>query len=852
MSIPQPKQALDGHCSTIDSDTLYVLSSTGLQSLPLKENGTWSEEPSGQAVTGPACVNAGQALYVIGGSTNDNSYGGLQRYWFGNKTWETLSPAANVMQGRTDHSAAYLSDTQSILVYAGSQPVAPSDLSSQTFLIDTYPPYNIESFTSEAPPTNAPVLLPWNSSHAVMLGGASWNTEVYTFGPDSGWQQLGTNLSQALDPATRATLLDGTDGSKVLELYDVSTSPNQVSQVVLLDANGQTAATGQTIGGGSSGSSPSRKRKRDLTLSNWPSYNKTDAPTATRTDCSVAQGSSGLAVLAGGSSAAPVAMFNQNTNGWIDAGKFFNGQQPLQPSSTLGTASTSSPTTSHQPSTSSSAGGGAGGISPHDRMLRTLGITLGVLCGIAAIFILILLFMRWRKMRQKKKEGYIDEKTGNRMSFADRGASFMKEAGGSINNLAPPNTDKHGGGSHTSLAIIAGKFGNKRNTSSHAPKDSYESTAHLVKDRTGNMVVSEPVEMVDIGDKRYQMARKPVPVPRTELTPPAAAVYGQSAEMDGSWDERKRSSGWSKYFATSGPTGPNGLSHLPAAYMKPNPTSDGSEYSTDKRPSQMSRIPSTSVLVPPLDIDFSRTLDGQRLSHVTTGSPAFMNSTEDLAKRGSLSEAQRGLIVNSDRLRPNTSGNDSVRSRISGEGLRPKSSGGISGRSLSSYNRSTMGSTLSSNLTSDFYNDSGNTPWTPVSNTFKDHLNSRPHSSNYTSSIIEQGPRVPSRGKSGGGFFPGAGVPTSFKTSTKTKMGHTAAPSADWAAPKGGAGLSLPSKPAEDRDSTLTVFPRGVPSTYYANREKDKAAAKQDPNKQQPMTTDMSWLNLRLNGQNKI
>ena len=310
-------------------------------------------------------------------------------------------------------------------------------------------------------------------------------------------------------------------------------------------------------------------------------------------------------------------------------------------------------------------------------------------------------------------------------------------------------------------------------------------------------------------------------------------------------EDRSRSSGWSKYFATSGPTGPNGISHLPAAYLKPHTasaTTYGSEYSNSHTPSLPSRIPS-SALVPPLDIDFSRTIDGQRLSHVTSGSPSFSDSREDLARNGSstnLTLGQKGLIVdpNSDR-----------RSQISGH-------------SLSSYNRTT----ISSNLTNDFFNDSGNTPWTPVSTTFKDLVNnSRPTSSNYTNSVIE--PRVPSRGKGSGGFFPGAG--TSYRPAAKTKLGSTAAPTSDWAAPNPATthtttgaqqapppGLKI-TKPAEDRDSTMTVFPRGVPSAYYANRmDARKSPPPAQRSNQKAMVSDMSWLNLGLGsgnqGQNRV
>lgn len=847
MSGPEPSNALVGHCAAINDNTLYVLSPTGLQSLPLQTNATWSAEPQGslQLVTGPACVTVGNgsdaALYVIGGSSNIDSYNGVQRYSFSGQSWETLSLPTDNMQQRTDHSAAYLQDSNSILVYAGSQPESPSDLSSQTFLINLDNPYNIESFTSNAPPTKMPILQPWNSSHAVMLGGTTTNTQIFLFSPEQGWTPLDTNLTTPIDASTRGTIIDGSDGSKVLELINPSVSPNQVSQIVLLDANGAPAQNGQTVGGATS----SRRLRRDLSLGSWPSYNNTNAPLPTRTDCAVVQGPSGIVAMSGGSSQMPVALFDSTENSWVDLEQFFGSKQPLQPSSTVsmtGSANFAGTATSTATSSqSSTSDNGAAGATAHQQMLRTLGTTLGVLCGIAAVFILALLYLRWRKQQQRQKEGYVDEKTGNRMSFADRGASFMKEAGGSVGNLLPPGKGRYStsaNGSHSSLAIIAGKFGGK----SHQQKDSFESTARLVKDRS----ISEPMEMLDIGDKKLAVpasARKPVA--RNEHSPGATLNYSPDIELAVEDRRGNRSSGWSKYFATSGPTGPNGLSHLPAAYAKPqddgSPYTEGSEYSS-KTLTHPSRIPS-SILVPPLDIDFSKTIDGQRLSTVARGSPSLNHSTDDLARRGSVAEFVDGPTL------------------LTAHKASFDRSSQISGYSLSTNKRTTVGSTLSSNITTDYHNMSGDTPWTPIS--FKDHLNSRPDSidrptsSNYANSVYE--PPVPSRGRNGGGFFPGSGtsfrptIPASAKAASRLGATSNNSTSSDLAKPPA---LNIDkAAAAEERESTITVFPRGVPSAYYAEGENAKedqpkaaAATGAEP---KAVLSDMSWVNLGL-GSNKI
>lgn len=833
MSVPLPDSSLSGHCAAIDRDTLYVLDNDGgLQSLPLKKNATWSEETkTNQVVNAPACVKdeAAGALYVIGGGSDDDQFMGLQRYHFNDKTWETLLPLADVLQNRVNHSVAYLEESQSVLVYAGSPEDAPADLSSQTFLLSTQPPYDVQGYVSYAPPANNPILQPWNSSHAVMVGGQALRNEIWLFGPNEGWTKLPNGLAEPLNPASRAVVVDGTDGSKVLQVFNMHTSPNTAQGIVLLGEGGRPAYTGQTIG-----AEKSDHQKRDLSMSNWPSYNSTDAPTSTRADCSISRNDEGIIVMAGGNDDDPLVMYNQEKNSWIDADKFFSSkqQQPLQASSSSTPSATATLTESATPSSSTSAASSSSGPSAHDKMMRTLGITLGVLCGIAALFILILLFLRWRKMKAKKKDGYLQEKNGvavdgaGRLSFADRGASFMKEAGLSAQELPPPpRQDRFDrtNGSHSSLAIMSNKWGNgNKRAQGHEPKASFESTAQLVKNKRGNLVPTENHEMTDIRDK--------VLTPQSSLAVPGEAANGTALDKE-TRIERKRSSGWSKYFAASQPTGPNGLSHLPSAYVKPKTLSAvsansdvASEYSTDeRRPSQMSRIPS-SALVPPLDIDFNKTVDGQRLSHVATGSPRFMDSREDLSRSGS--SGQQG-------------------NALKGQIVDPRDS---QATSIGSYDNR---STLSSNLTSDLYNESAQTAWTPMSGEVPPDRGRAP-SSVYTNSVHEPSRRVPSRGKSAG-FFPGAG--TTYKPS-KVKLSHAAGPTSEWASPKAQQieqplpprAPGLTNKPIEDRSSTVTVFP-GM--DYLEKNDSVEQAAPGAQSSQQrnqkPANTDMSWLNLGLN-----
>ncbi|KAK8196544.1 hypothetical protein M8818_006709 [Zalaria obscura] len=844
MSAPEPKATLEGHCSAINDNTLYVLSPDSFQALPLKENATWSSLPTGESVTGPACVmgvpngdESQAALYVVGGTSSDSNYAGLQRYFFANQTWETLTPPTMDMQGRTNHSAAYLNDTSSILVYAGSTPQSESDLSSQTFVLSATAPWAIEAFTSKAPPANLPILLPWNSSHAVMTGGSETNTEIFTFGPDEGWQQLNTNLSDPLATGVKATLIEGSDGSKVLETFDMSSSPNKVSQIVLLGAGGKTAATGTTVGSSKSSKSKSklksqsRKRKRDLTIANWPTYNSTLAPTVTRSDFSVAQDSSGMAVVSGGNDESPVVLFNQQKNAWIDNGLFFEGESnnnQVTLSSSTSTASTSTATSSATSSATASstvAAASSSGTSSKSHMLRVLGITLGVLFGIAALFIIALLYFRWRKQK-RKRDNYVDEKDAGRLSFADRGASFMKEAGGSVANLEmqqPPRKPFVPGSnnsSHNSFAIIAGKFGPNKGGQPRQ-RESFESTTRLVRN------VQSPMELTDIGEKSQDNTYLK-PVARDEPHPPAA--YDED-EPEG---KRKRSSGWSRYFANNDPS-------LPSAYNQSQHTSASalSNYADSQIPSMPSRIPS-SVLVAPLDIDFSRHFD-RPISRVASASPAISHSGErgdsyfDVQPQSATVHRQSENTVLSDLLADRDHDDDHDHTRS------PSALSSHFGSSEDDY----------------FPNDSSAaSEWTPVSTGQAKVVEApttagapRAPSSQYSASVYPSvyDPRL-TRGASsgGGGFWPNYSRdysreyrPTSrTKPSTPTR-GEFAPPVKSTAIEEESVGdrESAMMRESMMRDSVSTMFPQGDGRMqgYYPRRD----SAPRGPGHQRAMSTGL-------------
>ena len=440
MGTPIPPVALKNQCSIIYNNTLYVYSPSALQSLPIQPNAQWSQEPMGVSLTGATCLlggvdgdNSKPALYVVGGSTNSSSikYTGLQRYSIQDKTWHTMTSLVAVTQNRQHHGAAFMPDTSTILVYGGSQD-GGSYPTTQTFLMTTYPPYDVQSYQSPAPPVTDPIMVPWDDGHVGLVGGSPTNVAVWRFGVEEGWTDVGVTLPNPLPDhaVAQSTLLTLDDQSKILETFDLSQSPNVVTRNVLLQPGGSPAPFGETVGGSptttvsasstATASSRSRKRKRDVVLSNLPAYNSTFAPTITRSGFSLSQGSNGLIIVAGGSSSNQVAIFNQTANGWVNAAQLLNPQGKSQtviagPSNTASSVATP---------TSSQTAGASPAHSSKSHPLTLLGIVLGAICGFAALLIILLLLLRYLKRSrhlktQRQRDSYFGEKQGHRRSDTD-------------------------------------------------------------------------------------------------------------------------------------------------------------------------------------------------------------------------------------------------------------------------------------------------------------------------------------------------------------------------------------------------------------------------------------------------
>ena len=423
MVIPTPPIKLEGHCSAIYDNTLFVYSPSGFASIPLALNATWTQLPVGVPVSGSECVRAGmdggddqQALYVVGGTGAPPDYPGIQRYSFSDGRWETLSISTPVTRNRVNHGVAYLRSSSSILIYAGSQH-GGNVASSETFAVNTVSPYNISSFNANGvSPATSPVLVPWGNGDAAMISGSTSN-KIYSFNLSGGWTYSGLSFAGQIPNKQGYALATGSDGGKILQSFKMDVAPNTVSSVPLLGADGGPLSPNGVV-------SVSALTKRADSQS-YPAYNGTLAPSTTRKDYSLAQDESGsMVVISGGDAAEPLAIFNQRSNGWINATELFYGnQQPLStqpPPPTTTTASQSTLSSATQTSSSSTYLPKAPPASHHSGSSHAsagtiVGATIGSIAGLALLLLAIFFFIRHKKQSERKD----DDK--DRLSFQDRG-----------------------------------------------------------------------------------------------------------------------------------------------------------------------------------------------------------------------------------------------------------------------------------------------------------------------------------------------------------------------------------------------------------------------------------------------
>lgn len=645
--------------------------------MPLESGAEWKKLPQGVAVTGGVCVEtnptdaANAALFIVGG-TAAGDYTGLQKYTFSTGNWTTIVSSDPVMQNRLRHGATYIQDDDTILVYAGSQDGSTVP-TSQTFVISASAPYASRSFPASVTLATSPFLTSWTSGDAAMMVGDGVDGNIYLFNPQAGWRYSGAGLSKPLNTASgsvTAALVSGDDGSKSVYTFDLSQSPNAVTRTIVQDASGKPLPSSAPIAARSI-------EERDLTLANWPDYNSTLAPTTTRTNFAVAQAPDGTVVFSGGNDQVPLAIFNADKNGWVDAKALLDDQQisiqdissssSTSASKTKTTSSARHTSTTHSTSTattdspsttgsftSSFTGTATGTAAPGISDLSVpalptgtgsasddsgpssneiLGITLGTIAGFLALLGLILLLLRCRRRQQlhpetgKPKTPPISEK--NNAVFAQ--STFAK------GTLPPQVAKQFKGHQHTassestsSMAILMGRVGQ------HKPQK-------LSNDFKSQ--ISKPI---------LQPQQAPILSVTDEKGDPfddSAAELRPQEGLAGADEGTRRSSGWNKYW--SGGSALNilgyGASEPPAPAAAPAQASAQratvvSDRSSHYSQSHYSQAPTTrnaratqdSATVPPLN--FEAPLG---MSRVNTGSPVVSSYPEIPWKEGMSGKIER-------------------------------------------------------------------------------------------------------------------------------------------------------------------------------------------------------------------
>lgn len=598
------------------------------------------------------------ALYIVGGTANStDAYTGLQRYKFLQGEWETLSPTSAVGENRLFHNALYLNDSASILMYGGTQDDS-SEPSSQTFTISTMPPYDVLAYESIAPPVISPLLLPWNSGQAVMLGGSDTNTKVMVFGPDTAWIDSGTTLAEPLssDSGTKAVTIIADDGSKHLYTFDMTTSPNTVNRTVLVDGSGNPVSESRAIQSRSVGEAllgkwRGKHRRDGLTAANWPAYNGTLAPSATRDGYSLAMNGSGLVVISGGSSADVLCMFNADKNSWVNATAVLT--DPSERHSLMDPASgtTSSSSTSSSASTPISTISQAASASDNDAAskaltLKILGIVLGTIAGIAFVVILVLALLRWRRRKQ-----LFDEAGHQRRASGVPGDGEKDPV--EFSDLSPrSNIPRHGQqesqSSFSSMAILMGKVNTPHRGMLGRRHGSNGSAASSAFNKKYKTAISNPIPQ-DTLDSRETFGDEKSPsftvgpvaaAIATAPAPTSAAVPRPRSSANARRGSTRRSSGWNRYWS-----GGSALNILGFGGSKRGSGSDrnsGSQYSEAEAPASSMHNPvvmAQPALPPALRLSPPPPVQGL-LQRVASGSPTISHSEIDFP----LQEGMTGQI----------------------------------------------------------------------------------------------------------------------------------------------------------------------------------------------------------------
>lgn len=374
------------------------------------------------------------------------------------------------------------------------------------------------------------------------------------------------------------------------------------------------------------------------------------------------------------------------------------------------------------------------------------------------------------------------------MSFADRGADFMKEAGGSIRDY------HHASDSVTSLAIIQGRpINHKKNQASDA------STAGLMK-KPSPLGYQDSMELSKF-DIKSDSQRTDAIVRQNSSRVPAAKPT-----------PRERSSGWSRYFANNEAT--NLVSGPPDRNTY---TSDTTSTANQSQYTNSRLFSHPSQYVAPLQIPQTQ-FDGQRLSRVASGSPTLGVPTSVLPQQVQPMQAELSRANSNGSSRSGISGYDDHYYEKPVHSWTPV---GDNQRSSSNYTGSMVIDPNSKyDVTSSYYPDKTDTFYSKsnFSSFYADDGNAPNISSmqdNKSGSLYPAAPRlgVSQDRDSSATLFPGGPSP-SHGAQTKTRIDPNST------------SFYLPSRPGHE--STVTMFPG--PELNHDSTNKGHS--------------DMSWLNL--------
>ncbi|KND95190.1 hypothetical protein TOPH_00102 [Tolypocladium ophioglossoides CBS 100239] len=640
MSVPKPPASLDNSCSVIHDNTLYSFSPEDFLSIPLEDSAKWTKLQMGVKVTGATCVgstppDASQAgFYVVGGKADSDDFTGLQKYTYSTGQWSTIKLTDQVTKNRQWHASTYIQADDAILVYAGSQD-GTRGLSTQTFTIQASEPHTVRGYESVAPPAISPILMSWSGADAAMIGGGTGrqHAKVWLFNPTAHWRDSGASLAVPLQKDTtsiQAVLVNGDDGSKSLYTFDLSQSPNKVSRIVLQDATGTPISNSRAVTRrGLDSAVP--ETKRALTLSNWPEYNSTLEPTVTRQNFATAQGPDGIVVFSGGNSDSPLAIFNANKNGWVNATALLGDQEQTMlfvsstttsatsTSTSISSTSTSASSTMQTTAASTTAAAAIPPVSvdqsnnsgPSSDAI--LGITLGSIAGFLALLGLILLLLRQRQKRQNHVEA-------GQTRRASGASSDEKDTTAFANSTLPVKSAGHFRGhypqgsqeSYASMAILMGRMGKERSGLSRKPSNDTTRSSVSSLHKQFKSTISKPIP---------QMADHPALAGQDDrgvaFAPTVAEPRPRHGPMEAQ-DGTRRSSGWNRYWS-----GGSALQILGFGAAKTNTAGSerSSHYSEATNNNNPSRVTQDSATVPPLNFEGLRFEGRPEVNSVNSGSP---------------------------------------------------------------------------------------------------------------------------------------------------------------------------------------------------------------------------------------